>query len=65
MSLLKQPWSYLPDSIRTQAAARWGDGKRAAGPGDRFVYHWVSEPAPADYCGPVPTGQLLRRSREG
>lgn len=61
----KTTWPHLPESIRAQAAVRWGEGARAAGPGDRFVYHWVREPAPADYCGPLPTGRLLRRSREG
>jgi hypothetical protein len=60
---MKKPWSYLPESIRVQAGVRWGDGKRAAGPGDRFIYYWVQEPPAPGYCGPLPTGQLLRRLR--
>jgi hypothetical protein len=61
----KSPWSYLPESIRVQAVQRWGTGKRGPGLGDHFVYHWVhEEPAPG-YCGPLPTGRLVRRSREG
>jgi hypothetical protein len=55
----KMSWAYLPASIRHQAAGRWG----VAGPGDGFVYHWIREDPPADYCGPLPFGRLLRRSR--
>ncbi len=62
-TLLKLPWSYLPASIRAQASTRWGVGRRAAGPGDRFLYHWVREEPGPDYCGPLPTGKLLCRSR--
>jgi hypothetical protein len=64
MSPSKQPWPNLPESIKAQAAARWGSGKRAAGPGDRFLYHWVREEPAPDYCGPLPAGRLLRRTRE-
>ncbi len=48
----KSPWFYTPESICQQARARWGNGQRAAGPGDGYLYHWVHEKPPVDYCGP-------------
>jgi hypothetical protein len=53
-------WAYLPESIREQAAVRWG----VAGPGDGFVYRWVAAEPSAGYCGPMPFGQLLSRFRD-
>ncbi len=55
----KMSWACLPESIRAQVAARWG----VSGPGDGFVYRWVAGDPPAGYCGPMPFGRLLRRSR--
>jgi len=60
MSQLKMNWAWLPASIRDQAAARWGGG----GPGDGYLYHWIQEAPPADYCGPLPFGRIVRRTKE-
>ena len=60
MHTLKMPWSYLPQTIREQALACRGAGRRAVGPGDGRLYHWVAEVPPAGYRGPLPTGRLVR-----
>ena len=66
MSSFKMPLGSLPQAIRAQALARWGASKRAANPeiGDGYLYHWVREDPPADYCGPLPFGRLVRRAKE-
>ena len=66
MSSYKTGWSSLPESIRLQALARWCTSKRAANPepGDGYLYHWVREDPPAEYCGPLPFGRLVRRAKE-
>ena len=66
MSSLKTPWPYLPQAIRAQALACWGSGARVASPGlgDGYLYHWVREAPSAGYCGPLPTGRLVRRTKE-
>jgi len=56
-------WSHLPEVICEQARGRWPAGVRAAGPGDGYVYEWASEEPPADYCGPLPLGRLVGRTR--
>lgn len=56
----KTSWAWLPTAICQQAAARW----HGAGPGDGFVYHWVQEDPPAGYCGAMPFGRLVSRSRD-
>ena len=33
-------WHYLPASVQDQARARWPSGKRAAGPGDWYLYEY-------------------------
>jgi hypothetical protein len=74
--LNQSPWSFLPDVIRAQALARYGlrqlpldlgpDHQRSFPPGlgDGFVYHWTAQEPPAGYCGPLPFGQLIRRTQE-
>jgi hypothetical protein len=64
MSSFKMPLRSLPQANREQAIARWSSGKRAAGTGDWYLYHWVREDPPADYCGPLPFGRLVRRAKE-
>jgi hypothetical protein len=40
-------WNDLPEAVKTQAAARWPSGSRAAGPGDGYLYEYAY-PAPPD-----------------
>lgn len=65
----KAHWLGLPEAICEQALARWGSGQRARtnrpGPGDGYRYHWLPEAPSSGYRGPLPTGHLLRRVKEG
>jgi hypothetical protein len=33
-------WHHLPSAVQDQARARWPKGKRAAGPGDWYLYDY-------------------------
>lgn len=68
-------WHYLPESIRAQALARYGVRQGSLdlgpdvqpvspGPGDGYLYHWISEKPSAGYRGPLPVGRLMRRTKE-
>jgi hypothetical protein len=57
-------WHYLPAAIQDQARARWPSGKRAAGPGDWYLYEYeLVEIAPGYQSGPVSTHDIRRMPR--